>query len=77
MDYQGMTMIWCWYVALSYLVDICRDGRKQTLFSLMPDKGAVMRIGASFAQKAQENLQRRAEYVKQVNTPLIYLTGIP
>ena len=43
----------------------------------MPDKGAVMRIGASFAQKAQENLQRRAEYVKQVNTPLIYLTGIP
>ena len=42
----------------------------------MPDKGAAMRIGASFAQKAQENLQRRAVCVRQV-TPLIYLTGIP
>jgi hypothetical protein len=58
-------------VTLSYIVDICRDGRKQTLFSLMPDKGAVMRIGASFAQKAQENLERRAVCVKQVNTLLI------
>lgn len=25
----------------------------------MPDEGAVGRIGASFAQKARENLQRR------------------
>jgi hypothetical protein len=56
---------------LSYIVDICRDGRKQTLFSLMPDKGAVMRIGASFAQKVQENIQRRVKCVKQVNTLLI------
>jgi hypothetical protein len=37
----------------------------------MPDQGAVMRIGASFGQKAQENMQRRAEYVKQTNTLLI------
>ena len=30
-----------------------------------------MRMGASFAQKAQENLQRRAKCVRQVNTLLI------
>ncbi|KAF8708899.1 hypothetical protein AX14_013538 [Amanita brunnescens Koide BX004] len=29
------------------------------LFSLMPDKGAVMRIGESFAHKAQKHLQHR------------------
>ncbi|KAF8335122.1 heme peroxidase [Amanita rubescens] len=34
-----------------------------TLFSLMPDKGAVRRIGASFAQKARENLQRRRKLI--------------
>ncbi|KAF8724506.1 hypothetical protein AX14_008737 [Amanita brunnescens Koide BX004] len=32
-----------------------------TLFSLMPDEGAVRRIGESFAQKAEENLQLRAK----------------
>lgn len=37
----------------------------------MPDKGAVQRIGAYFAQKAQENLQCRAECVKQVNMLLM------
>lgn len=37
----------------------------------MPDEGAVRRIGAYFSQKAQENLQRRAECVKQVNTLLM------
>ncbi|KAF8344879.1 heme peroxidase [Amanita rubescens] len=41
-----------------------------TLFSLMPDEGAVRRIGASFAQKARENLQRRksGKYVEQHST---------
>ena len=37
----------------------------------MPDEGAVRRIGESFAQKAEENLQLRAKYVKGVDTPLM------
>jgi hypothetical protein len=39
----------------------------------MPDKGAVRRIGASFAQKAQENLRRRTSgmYVQQVNIIIV------
>jgi hypothetical protein len=41
------------------------NGRKQTLFSLMPDKGATKRIGELFAQKAQKLLkQRKHECVK-------------
>ncbi|KAK2467669.1 hypothetical protein APHAL10511_000524 [Amanita phalloides] len=31
-----------------------------TLFSLLPDKGAVRRIGADFAHKAQRNLEERS-----------------
>ncbi|KAF8630033.1 hypothetical protein AX15_003144 [Amanita polypyramis BW_CC] len=39
-----------------------------TLFSLMPDKGAVKRIGASFAQKARDNLVQRSNISKDKAT---------
>jgi hypothetical protein len=44
----------------------------------MPDKGAVKRIGASFAQKAQENLRRRTSgrYVQQVNIIIVPNRGL-
>ena len=39
----------------------------------MPDKGAVRRIGTSFAQKARENLQRgkSGKYVEQLRVMLL------
>ena len=39
----------------------------------MPDKGAVRRIGASFAQIAEENLRRRTSgtYVQQINIIIV------
>ena len=46
------------------------------MFSLLPDRGAAKRIGAAFARKARDNIQKRStpiEYIfKSLECPLYW-----